>query len=180
MTSPAERTVVDRARRLVEEGRVWQARDLLEEHVESESDTEALTALGEVLHAMGDLPRAGAVWFAAGAKGPEVDGAVAAWREQTGEDFVAMWRSLPASARKEPRPRRIEALRERARAAQGEGSGQEGSEGEGSPQADVPDLPDVESEGFDGAWLTAWILAILFVVLAVIGFVTVLDWVVPN
>ena len=87
-----------RARRLVDEGHVWQARDLLEEHVESERDTEALTALGEVLHAMGDLPRAGAVWFAAGATGPEVDGAVAAWREQTGEDFVAMWRSLPASA----------------------------------------------------------------------------------
>ena len=91
-----------------------------------------------------------------------------------------MWRSLPASARKEPRPRRIEALRERARAAQAEGSGPEGSEGEGPPRADVPDLPDVESEGFDGAWLTAWVLAALFVVLAVIGFVTVLGWVVPG
>ena len=177
MTSPAERSVVDRARRLVDEGHVWQARDLLEEHVESERDTEALTALGEVLHAMGDLPRAGAVWFAAGAKGPEVDGAVAAWREQTGEDFVAMWRSLPASARKEPRPRRIEALRERARATQGSES--DASADDGPPRADVPDLPDVEAEGFDGAWLTAWVLAILFVVLAVIGFVTVLDWVVP-
>ncbi|WP_377638856.1 hypothetical protein [Oryzobacter terrae] len=180
MTTPAERSVVDRARRLVEEGHVWQARDLLEEHVASERDTEALTALGEVLHAMGDLPRAGAVWFAAGAKGPEVDGAVAAWREQTGEDFVAMWRSLPASARREPRPRRIEALRERARSAQGAGADSQDGGDEGRERADVPDLPDDEAEGVDGAWLTAWVLAVLFVVLAVIGFVTVLGWVVPG
>ncbi len=56
---------------------------------------------------MGDLPRAGAMWFAAGAKGPEADAAVAAWREQCGDDFAVMWRSLPAPVREEPRAARI-------------------------------------------------------------------------
>ena len=82
--------------------------------VEEERDPEALTMLAEVLEEMGDLPRAGAMWFAVGARGAEVDTAVAAWREQAGDDFVAMWRSLPASVRAAPRPRRVEALRERA------------------------------------------------------------------
>ena len=97
-------------------GRPWRARDLLAAHVESERDPEALALLAQVHHDMGDLPRAGAIWFAAGAKGPEVDAAVAAWRTQADDDFGVMWRSLPASVRAEPRPRRIEALRERARA----------------------------------------------------------------
>jgi hypothetical protein len=127
---------------------------------------------------MGDLPRAGAVWFAAGAKGEEVDAAVAAWREQAGDDFATMWRSLPASMRREPRARRIEALRERARALEGEGSPPDAG-----PEAEADDgLDGLDGDGgtFDGAWLIAWVLAVLFVVLAVIGFVTVLGWVVPG
>ena len=67
MTAPTERSVVDEARTLVAQGRSWRARDLLTSHVETERDPEALAYLGEVLHDMGDLPRAGAVWFAAGA-----------------------------------------------------------------------------------------------------------------
>ncbi|WP_392543973.1 hypothetical protein [Oryzobacter telluris] len=174
MSTTPERSPADLARRFVEEGSAWRARDLLTEHVEHERDTEALTLLGQVLHDMGDLPRAGAAWFAAGAKGDEVDAAVAAWREQAGDDFVAMWRSLPAAMRKEPRARRIEALRERAQAAEaGQASSDEG------PDAEADDL-DAESDGFDGAWLIAWVLAVVFVVLAVIGFVTVLGWVVPG
>ena len=89
----------------------------------------------EVLHEMGDLPRAGAMWFAAGAQGPEVDAAVAAWREQAQDDFAAMWRSLPASARAEPRPRRIEALRERALRCRCGGGGGRGDRARRRPQA---------------------------------------------
>lgn len=70
--------VVTEARAAREAGQAWRARDLLSAHVEAERDDDALTELGDVLHEMGDLPRAGAIWFAAGAKGPEVDAAVAA------------------------------------------------------------------------------------------------------
>lgn len=177
-TSPAERSVVQEARRLLAEGRAWRARDVLTEHVEGERDAEALDLLAEVLQDMGDLPRAGAVWFATGAKGPQVDAAVAAWREQSGDDFGVMWASLPASVRAEPRPRRIEALRERARAARGD----DASSGVAQPSsaAAADDLDTDEDEGFDVAWLTAWVLAVLFVVLAVIGFSTVIGWLVPG
>jgi hypothetical protein len=167
--------VLERARAARDAGAAWRARDLLLQHVEAQRDPEALALLGEVLHGMGDLPRAGAVWFAAGAKGPEVDAAVAAWREQAHDDFGVMWRSLPASARAEPRAPRIEALRERARATQGE------PVADGDPAASDPDLEEPQDEGgFDASWLVAWVLAIAFVLFAVIGFVTVLGWVVPG
>jgi len=159
-----------------EAGRLWRARDLLVAHTEGSKDAEALGELGQVLFEMGDLPRAGAVWFAAGAKGPDVDAAVAAWREQSDDDFAAMWASLPASARTQPRPRRIEALRERALsseaatvaevAAADEAAGREGAGDDGS--------------GFDLAWFVAWVLAVAFVVLAVIGAVTALGWIFPG
>ena len=144
-------------------------------HVEGERDPEALVELGEVLFEMGDLPRAGAVWFAAGAKGPDVDAAVAAWREQAHDDFAVMWPSLPASARSQPRPRRIEALRERALNVGG---------GHGRRRSRPPTRRQATSEeddgGFDAAWLIAWVLAVAFVVFAVIGFVTALGWLVPG
>jgi hypothetical protein len=123
---------------------------------------------------MGDLPRAGAIWFAAGAKGSDVDAAVAAWREQTHDDFGVMWHSLPASVRAQPRPRRIEALRERARAADDEGDGAASTAGGGD------DVGDDDDGGFDAAWLVAWVLAIAFVVFAVIGVITALAWVIPG
>ena len=110
---PASEVVLE-ARAARQAGRLWQARDLLTAHVEEDRDAPALRELADVLTEMGDLPRAGAIWFATGAQGPDVDAAVAAWREQTHDDFAAMWRSLPASVRAEPRPRRVEALRERA------------------------------------------------------------------
>lgn len=37
-----------------------------------------------------------------------------------------------------------------------------------------------QDDGFDAAWLVAWILAAAFVVFAVIGFITVLAWLVPG
>jgi hypothetical protein len=166
---------VHQARAAREAGRLWKARDVLTAHVAGTRDPEALAELGEVLYAMGDLPRAGAVWFAAGAKGPEVDTAVAAWREQTGDDFAVMWASLPASARSQPRSRRVEALRERALRSEAAAVAQvaEADEAAGAPG-------DEDEGGFDVAWLIAWVLAIAFVVLAVIGFVTVLGWLFPG
>ena len=123
---------------------------------------------------------------------------MAAWREQSGDDFGVMWWSLPASRRGEPLPRRIEALRERARAAGADVDAEERVDAEVVPTAsDAGDLPaqvpvaktstevavsdndgdvwDQDDEGgFDASWYVAWVLAVLFVVFAVIGFVTAL------
>lgn len=193
--------VLEQARAAVDAGVTWQARDLLEALVEAERDPEALALLGEVYQDMGDLPRAGAVMFASGAKGPEADAAVAAWREQSDDDFAVMWWSLPASVRVEPLPRRLEALRERARAAGADVDAEEGVDVEVAPTAsDAGELPaqapvakastevavrdndgDEDDEGgFDASWYVAWVLAVLFVVFAVIGFVTALGWIVPG
>ncbi len=160
---------MDRARDALDDGAAWRARDILLAHVEEENDTEALALLGEVLNDMGDLPRAGAIWFAAGVKGPQVDRAVAAWRQQARDDFAVMWGSLPASVQEEPRPRRVEALREKALAAE-------------PPAADEePGRPvDGDGGGTDAAQVIAWILAAAIVVLAVVGAVTVLGWLVPG
>ncbi|MGG5259260.1 hypothetical protein [Phycicoccus avicenniae] len=171
--------VLDEARRHVEAGRSWKARDLLAAHVEVEDDTEALTFLGHVLHGMGDLPRAGAVWFAAGAKGPEADEAVAAWREQCADDFAVMWRSLPSPVRSEPRAARIEALHTRARDVDPR------LDDAPEPLVRAGELVDDEdgeetAQGVDAAQVIGWILAALFVVAAVIGVVTVLGWIFPN
>jgi hypothetical protein len=162
---------VERARRALDDGVTWRARDILLEHVEHERDVEALTLLGEVLHDMGDLPRAGAMWFAAGAKGPQVDAAVAAWREQSHDHFDTMWAALPPSVQEEPRAPRVEALREKARASSPDDPDL------AAPTADV--TPD-EGKGTDAAQVIAWILAAAFVVLAVVGAVTVLGWIVPG
>jgi hypothetical protein len=163
------------AREAREAGELWKARDVLAAHVEGSQDPEALVELGEVLFEMGDLPRAGAIWFATGAKGAHVDAAVAAWREQSNDDFAAMWAGLPASARTQPRPRRIEALRERALNSQAASVSEVAAADEAAGA-----LPDDEDGGFDFAWLIAWVLAVAFVVLAAIGAVATLDWFFPG
>ncbi|MBR7744181.1 hypothetical protein KC207_12880 [Phycicoccus sp. BSK3Z-2] len=256
MTPDSGADVVARARALTDAGRTWQARDLLAAHVETRRDVEALTMLGHVHHGMGDLPRAGAAWFAAGVRGPEADEAVAAWRERSRDDFGVMWRSLPPPFQAEPRPARIEALRARALdagaepedpsagTAGGDGTtgGSSGSTGavgagrraeevdhphdgglhDGGPHDDGraqgghpngdddarsraadsahdegggtaargaksggghPDGTDAESadaQGTDAAQVVAWIVAAVFVFCAVVGFVTVLGWMVPT
>lgn len=167
---------VRRAREAREAGQLWRARDVLAGHVEGSQDPEALVELGEVLFEMGDLPRAGAVWFAAGATGPDVDAAIAAWREQSHDDFAVMWAGLPASARSQPRPRRIEALRERALNSQAATVAQVASTDEAA--GTVTD--DDDEGGFDVAWLIAWVLAVAFVVFAVVGAVTMLGWLFPG
>ncbi|NHA67465.1 hypothetical protein [Phycicoccus flavus] len=172
--------VVAEAREHIDAGRTWQARDLLARHVESERDTDALTLLGHVYHGMGDLPRAGAAWFATGTRGPEADSAVAAWREQAGDDFAVMWRSLPEPFRSEPRPPRIEALRERALSREPDLERSDSPLTPDSAPSDGTSSDDEDSGGLDGAQVIGWIVGALFVVCAVIGFVTVLDWIVPN
>jgi hypothetical protein len=167
---------VRRAREAREAGELWKARDVLAAHVEGSQDPEALVELGEVLFEMGDLPRAGAIWFAAGAKGADVDAAVAAWREQCNDDFAVMWAALPASARSQPRPRRIEALRERALNSQAASVAEVATADEAAGARPDED----EDAGFDVAWLIAWVLAVGFVVLAAIGAVATLGWFFPG
>ncbi|KRE63393.1 hypothetical protein [Nostocoides sp. Soil756] len=177
--------VVERARELIEQGRTWQARDLLVEHVGSERDAPALTLLGHVHHGMGDLPRAGAAWFTTGVRGPEADEAVAAWREQSADDFAVMWRSIPAPFRDEPRPPRLEALRARALTSDPDLDKPTSPllpDGAGPDAVVAQEVPgdEEESSGLDGAQVIGWIVAALFVVCAVIGAVTVLNWLVPG
>ncbi|NHI18779.1 hypothetical protein H9L10_14805 [Phycicoccus endophyticus] len=167
------------ARSHLEAGQPWKARDLLLARVEATEDTEALVQLGYVLHGMGDLPRAGAMWFAAGVKGPEADVAVAAWREQADDDFAAMWRSLPAGVRAEPRSPRVEALRAKAVLADPR---LESPEEPVVRPGELTAPPDLEPAGggVDAAQVIGWVVAAAFVVCAVIGVVTVLGWIVPS
>lgn len=176
-TSTKESSAVEAANEAVDKKQLWVARDLLAAHVREERDVAALRLLGEVHHGMGDLPAAGAAWFGAGVKGPEVEAAVAAWREAHGDDFGAMWRSLPRSVRQEPRSKKVEALRGKAleaREAAGDASDPAGSgSGGGSSVAS-------SSGGIDAAQIIAWVIAALVVVCAIVGLVQVLRWMVPG
>lgn len=148
-------------------GREWRARERLVAHLAETYDPEALELLGEVQYAMRDLPAAGAAWFGTGRRGEDVDAAVDAWREQYSDHFPAMWLSLPAPVREHEGNKRVDALRRRAAAVP-------------APGAETPAAVEPEgSGGFDAAVVVALVLAGLFVVCAVIGFVTVLVWLVP-
>ncbi len=114
------RPVVRRAHEELAVGNVSKARALLRSDAANSRDPEALRLLGELLHRSGDLAGAGAVWFAAAARGPAVDEAVAAWRAAHHDDFVALWESLPAGARAEPLSPRLAALRDKAKAQEAE------------------------------------------------------------
>lgn len=157
--------VLEAAHADVAQGKAWRACDLLRSHVTTIRDDEALTLLGGILYSMGDLPGAGAAWFGTSRKGLQVDEAVRAWREHHGDHFGAMWRSLPASVRKDPRVPRAEALREKAMTV---------DEG-----ADPTPAPSVDS-GVDGAVVIAWVVAALLLVCTVVGLVTILEWMVGG
>lgn len=163
--------VVAEATRAIEHHQLWVARDLLAAHVRQERDLVALRLLGEVHHGMGDLPAAGAVWFGAGVKGPEVDAAVKAWRESHGDDFGAMWRSVPRSVRQEPRSKKVEALRAKALEARGVG--------ESTPDP-AGSAPDSGGGGIDAAQIIAWVIAAFVIVCAVVGLIEILRWMVPG
>jgi hypothetical protein len=165
------RGAVARARDDLAAGRVWKARDRLAGYLADSHDEEALDLLGEVLHSMGDLPAAGAAWFATNRHGEDVDRAIEAWRERHAGQLDQMWRSLPRSVRERPGSARVEALRRRAEqlgvpAAVGtHRSGGAAASGGG---------------GTDPAVVIAVALALVFVVCAVVGAVTLLRWMVPG
>jgi hypothetical protein len=235
---------VREARAAMASGDLGRARDLLAARVARRRDPDALRLLGEVLHELGDLPAAGAAWFATSAKGPMVDEAVSAWRAHHHDDFARMWRSIPPTARQEPLTPKLSALRAKAEASvsldrraayaptpaasstptasststsaaavsrpsvtshsthskpeQPEPTTSEstrpqpgrstrpgsasGSSTLGSTESadEVAELPDERSDGFDAAKVIAWILAAFFVVCAVVGLVTILQWIVPG
>jgi len=163
--------VVERARAHLEAGREWKARDLLVGHVAGDYDPAALELLGEVSYAMRDLPSAGAAWFGTSRRGADVDAAIEAWRERHHDHFAQMWSSLPRSVRDLHGNKRVDALRRRA----------EQSRGSEQP----PDhRPHAESESsrraIDTATIIAVALGVLFVACALIGFVTVVRWLVPG
>ena len=85
-----------------------------------------------------------------------------------------MWRGLPASARSQPRPRRLEALRERALNAEA------ATVAEVAAADEAAGVAEEDISGFDAAWFIAWVLAVAFVVFAVIGVVTALGWLIPG
>lgn len=176
--APASSSAVTEATAAVERRELWVARDLLAAHVREERDVEALRLLGEVHHGMGDLPAAGAAWFGAGVKGPEVDAAVDAWRASHDDDFAAMWRSLPRSVRQEPRSRKVEALRAKALEARDASD----AAASASTGAVVPagSGESSGSGGIDAAQIIAWVIAAFVVVCAVVGLVQILRWMVPG
>ena len=178
-TQPAGQpsSAVQRARADLDAGREWKARERLVGQLAAEFDAEALELLGEVNYAMRDLPAAGAAWFGTARRGKDVDEAVEAWRERYGDHFAQMWSSLPRSVREREGNKRVDALRRRAEQpkAPAHPAGSSSSAAAG-PTGD----PSSGEGGLDAATVIAVALAVLFVVCAVIGLVTVLKWVVPG
>jgi hypothetical protein len=156
---------VAQARAELAAGREWKARERLVAHLADVYDPEALELLGEVQYAMRDLPAAGAAWFGTGRRGEDVDTAIGAWRERYADHFPEMWLSLPGPVREHEGNKRVDALRRRAAAVP-------------PPEGEAPAQPE-GGGGLDAAVVVALVLAGLFVVCAVIGFVTVLVWPVP-
>ncbi|KGN37295.1 hypothetical protein [Knoellia subterranea] len=177
-----ESTPVAEATTAIDNQQLWVARDVLAAHVREERDVEALRLLGEVHHGMGDLPAAGAAWFGAGVKGPEVEAAVEAWRAAHADDFGAMWRSLPRSVRQEPRSKKVEALRAKALEARDASDAAASKAGSGAAvvAASGSAAGSSSSGGFDAAQLIAWIIAAFVVVCAIVGLVQILRWMVPG
>jgi len=104
---------VERARADLAAGRAWKARDRLVGALSARADDELLGLLGDVHAGMGDPPAAGAAWVGSTRTGPEVDAALAAWRERHGHDPLQLWLSLPTLVR-EGEAERVRALRAEA------------------------------------------------------------------
>jgi hypothetical protein len=162
---------VQRARADLAAGREWKARDRLTGHLAGEYDAEALELLGEVYYAMRDLPSAGAAWFGTNRRGEDVDQAILAWRERHHDHFAQMWSSLPRSVRGLEGNKRVDALRRRAEHA---------VSSDKTTHQRPAGRADTAGGGVDAATVIAIALGVLFVACAVIGFVTLLQWVVPG
>lgn len=167
--TPGSSAAVQRARADLTAGREWKARDRLVGHLAGDYDAEALELLGEIYFTMRDLPSAGAVWFGTALRGERVDAAIDAWRERHHDHFPQMWRSLPRSVREHEGNKRVDALRRRAEQAQ-----------DAELAAASPAAVEAPSSGVDAAMVIAIALAVLFVVCAVIGFITLVTWIVSG
>ena len=170
------RKAVERAQVDLEAGREWKARDRLAGLLADRYDAEALDLLGEVNYTMRDLPAAGAAWFATPRRGEEVDEAIAAWRERHSDHFAQMWRSLPRSVRDRPGNKRVDALRRRAEQADAANANSPA----GTPGHARGPHAQGQAGGVDAAVVIAVVIAAALVVCTVVGFVTVVRWVVPG
>jgi uncharacterized protein DUF6584 len=140
---------IERARDDISNGRLWKARDRLSMLVKQQpANREALLLLGEVHHAMGDLPMAGRFWILTDRSGPDAEAAAAALEERWGGSPRELVRMLPRGPLDEypaPARERIAALRARARV---------GPDGE-APETDEEPIPAPSSERL---WLAAFAL----------------------
>jgi hypothetical protein len=175
---------VQRARADLVAGREWKARERLVGHLAGEYEAEALELLGEVNYLMRDLPAAGAAWFGTARRGKDVDEAVDAWRERHGDHFAQMWSSLPRSVREREGNKRVDALRRRAEQVKpptgATSTGATSTGTTGTTSAGSAGAPSAGDGGVDAATIIAVALGVLFVACAVVGFVTLLGWLVPN
>jgi hypothetical protein len=93
------REALKRARRDIEEGRLWKARDRLTGGlVTAPTDQEALDLLGDVYYSMGDLPRAGTVWALTTRDDARAREAFDATRDRYGNDPGRILEALPVKA----------------------------------------------------------------------------------
>lgn len=96
MAEGRARRAVEAARRDIDAGRLWKARDRLDGAVRtSPHDAELLLLLGEVLYEMRDLPRAGAAWILTQRDDEAARAAVAALYERYGCDEKQIRRAIP-------------------------------------------------------------------------------------
>lgn len=75
-------TVVERAQRDIEDGRLWKARDRLAGALVHRQDNEVVSLLATVHQLMGDLPAAGALWFVLERDDDDTRQSLEAWRER--------------------------------------------------------------------------------------------------
>ncbi len=159
---------VERARADLAAGRAWKARDRLTGHLADSQDPEALELLGEVHYGMGDLPAAGAAWFGTGRRGRT-------WMRPSrrGGSGTRTTSTRCGAACPAPCATHHPATRGSRRCA-------------GAPEPTAPPAPPAASTpvetggGVDPAVVITVVLAVLFVVCAVIGAITLLRWIIPG
>lgn len=156
---------VERARADLDAGRPWMARDRLTSALAQRQDDEILDLLAEVHATLGDLPAAGALWFATGRDDESTRPALDAWSERNPTD-ERRWLSVPSPVRRHATTPTLTALRDAAAAS---------SRARTSPP--VPNHPDEawwERIVFGGGCLVGvlWLVAMVG-----IGMWTVVRWI---
>ena len=156
---------VERARADLAAGRAWKARDRLAGHLADSPDPEALEPRGGALrhgrHARrrGGLVRHGPAW-------KDVDEAIEAWRERHADHLSRRGAACRAPSRDAPgNPRRCAAPAGRRRPLAGHPRDQ---------------CPVETGGGLDPAVVITVVLAVLFVICAIVGAVTLLRWIIPG